>query len=230
MHRLAAELRHRELTQELYDIGDEVAEYIEHICQAVADWDAELVHDCLAEFQEIAEDAKVDSRVVLGELMGLRQALTSGLRSGRLSARSRAKISPAPELLDAAALCEAYPLESSPVIVAELAGALDARTEAVQRNLEELVEWILESTDVAANDLDAFSLPHFYRRVEGAVQAVTQGWLGSVASAHPAYARAKRGSNPPAFLAERARIDAVVARVARRRREATGAEGSGAAS
>ncbi|MEJ4099285.1 hypothetical protein V5S96_02765 [Corynebacterium mastitidis] len=227
MHRIAAELRHRELTQEIYDIGDEVAEYIEHIGQAIADWDAELVHDCLAEFEEIVEDARVDARVTVGELMGLRQALTSGLRSGRLSARSGPTPGAEPALVDAPGLRALHPLHSSPIIVAELAGALDARTEAVQVTLEQCVRWVLERTDVVANDLDALSLPHFYQRVRAAVAGATEAWLECVAREHPAYAKAKRGGNPPQFLGERARIDAVVARVAQRRREAAG---SGAAS
>lgn len=227
MHRIAAELRHRELTQELYDIGDEVAEYIEHVAQAIADWDAELVQDCLAEFEEIVADARVDSRVVVGELAGLRQALTSGLRSGRLSARPHPQPGAQPEPLDADTLRARHPLESSPVIVAELAGALDARTESVQEALAAVVEWVLSSTDAAANDLEALSLPHFYSRARRAVLSATEGWLECVARAHPAYARAKRGNNPPDFLAERARVSAVVARVAQRRRQATG---SGAAS
>ncbi|MBC3185114.1 hypothetical protein H7347_00710 [Corynebacterium sp. zg-331] len=227
MHRIAAELRHRELTQELYDIGDEVAEYIEHIAQAIADWDVELVRDCLAEFEEIVADARVDARVAIGELTGLRQALTSGLRSGRLSARPRPQPGTEPALIDASALRARHPLDSSPVIVAELVGALDARTDSAQAALAAVVDWVLETTDVAANDLEAFSLPHVYFRVRRAVLATTEGWLDSVAREHPAYARAKRGHHPPAFLAERARIDAVVARVAQRRRQATG---SGAAS
>ena len=49
MRKIAAELRHRELTQEVYNIGDEVAEYIEHVIEAIEDYDAELVEDCLAE-------------------------------------------------------------------------------------------------------------------------------------------------------------------------------------
>ena len=42
MHKIAAELRHRELTQEIYNIGDEVVEYIEHLIEAIEDWDCLL--------------------------------------------------------------------------------------------------------------------------------------------------------------------------------------------
>lgn len=45
-----AKLRHRELTQEVYDIGDEVATYIDNLVEALTDWDTELVADCRFEF------------------------------------------------------------------------------------------------------------------------------------------------------------------------------------
>ena len=49
------------------------------------------------------------------------------------------------------------------------------------------------------------------------VRGTVAAWLSSVAEEHPAYTRTMRGTNPPAFLVERARIDAVVARVAAKR-------------
>ena len=66
MHKIAAELRHRELTQEIYNIGDEVAEYLEHLIEAIEDWDEELCMDCLAELGDIVEDARVDSGRCVG--------------------------------------------------------------------------------------------------------------------------------------------------------------------
>ena len=105
MHKSAAVLRHRELTQEIYNIGDEVAEYAEHIAEAIADYDGELADDCLAEFCEIVDDARQDARRIVGELIGLRQALTSGMRAGHLSASAEPEERiPEPELLDAAGL------------------------------------------------------------------------------------------------------------------------------
>ena len=88
MHKIAAELRHRELTQEIYNIGDEVVDYIEHLIEAIEDWDDELALDCLAELGDIVDDARVDSGRCVGELIGLRQALVSGLKSGTISAAS----------------------------------------------------------------------------------------------------------------------------------------------
>lgn len=124
-----AQLRHRELTQEIYNIGDEVAQYIEHIMEAVSDWDAELVDDCLAEFEEIVAEGRDDARAVVSELSGLRHALTSGIRQGTVSARSALHIDLAqPERITATDLERDYPVEDL-VVVRELAGALNARTE-----------------------------------------------------------------------------------------------------
>ena len=50
MHKIAAQLRHRELTQEIYNIGDEVAEYIEHVIESLEDW------DCLLYTSDAADD------------------------------------------------------------------------------------------------------------------------------------------------------------------------------
>src|SRR5699024_12796095 len=86
MRKIAAELRHRELTQEIYNIGDEVAQYIENLINAIEDWDNDLAMDCLAELGDIINDARVDSGRCVGELIGLRHALVSGLRSVTISA------------------------------------------------------------------------------------------------------------------------------------------------
>lgn len=215
MHKLAAELRHRELTQEIYNIGDEVAEYIEHLVEAVRDYDGELATDCLAEFDEIIVDARNDSRRIVGELIGLRQALTSGVRAGLLSASaSEDNRLPEPELLDARGLAELFPTDDAPLALHDMALALQERTELVAEHLTELVDYVLEQTELVARDLDAVSLPHLFARTGVLVFAAGEGWLSSVPAAHPAFARTMHGANPPAFLAERARIDRVVAKVA----------------
>lgn len=218
MHKLAAELRHRELTQEIYNIGDEVAEYIEHLVESVRDYDGELAADCLAEFEEIVTDARNDSRRIVGELIGLRQALTSGVRAGVLSASARDELRlPEPELLDADGLTELHPTAEAPTSLHDVAAALEDRTDLVVEHLSELVDYVLEQTDLVARDLGAVSLPHLYARTGHLVTAASVGWLQTVAGEHPAFARTMRGHNPPAFLAERARVDAVVARVAARK-------------
>ena len=84
MEHYDARLRLREVTQELYDIGDEVAEHIEHLAQAIADVDRELVDECVLELADIVDEAVEDARPLVGELAGLRQAFTSGIRRGEL--------------------------------------------------------------------------------------------------------------------------------------------------
>lgn len=212
----AAELRHRELTQEIYNIGDEVADYIENLIEAIADWDAELVEDCLAEFSEIIADARFDARRFTSELAGLRQALTSGLRAGTVSfvAEPAGGDVDKPAQLDPESLQRTHPVQDSPIIVRELAAALNGRTEDVIDHLEHLVEWTLEQTRVVANDLDAMALTKVYQCVENRVELGARTWLDCVAERHPAYTRTMRGHNPPKFLLERARVDDIVARVA----------------
>ena len=217
MHKTAAVLRHRELTQEIYNIGDEVAEYIEHIAEAVADYDGELTDDCLAEFVEIADDARVDARRVVGELIGLRQALTSGMRAGVLSASAcpEEKV-PEPELLDATGLEELFPL-SAPFSVQTMEDALTGRTDLTVQHLTEIVAYTLEQTDMVARELGAVSLPHLYATVSELVEAAVEGWVETVCVDHPAFVRTMRGTNPPEFLDERARINRIVEKVAAKR-------------
>ncbi len=217
MHKTAAMLRHRELTQEIYNIGDEVAEYTEHIAEAIADYDGELADECLAEFSEIVDDARQDARRVVGELIGLRQALTSGVRAGVLSASAgpEEKV-PEPELLDASGLYDLFPLEP-PFSVHTMQDALTGRTDLVVQHLGEIVQFTLEQTEMVARELGAVSLPHLYARVGELVEAAVDGWVDTVCEDHPAFTRTMRGSQPPEFLVERARIDAVVARVAAKR-------------
>lgn len=229
MIKTAAELRHHELTQELYNIGDEVADYLEHIIEALADWDRELVEDSHLEFTEILEDARLDSRRITAELTGLRQALTSGLRAGTVSFQpdlSEAAVAK-PAELDRDNLSQRYPLTARPVIVRELTRALNGRTELVIEHLEDLVQWTLQQTALVANDLNAPSLPLVYQQVRTRVDTALAAWVAAVATEHPGYVRAMRGANPPAFLAERVRIDTIVARVAEKRAAARRAVSGG---
>ncbi|MEJ5928943.1 hypothetical protein WG915_10015 [Corynebacterium sp. H128] len=218
MHLIDAKLRHRELTQEVYDIGDEVVQYLEHLMEAISDWDVELVEDCHTEFTEIVEEARSDSRRVVAELAGLRQALTSGLRSGTVSVRAkkREQVVAAPEAVTAEDLLSAFPLEA-PVLIREMSQAMNSRTQAVLERLECVVEWVLDRTAVAADDLDSLSLPVLYSRTQRTVDTTLDAWFSAVTGEHPEYVRSMRGSNPPRFLLERARIDAIVAKVAAKR-------------
>ena len=219
MHKIAAELRHRELTQEIYNIGDEVVDYIEHLIEAIEDWDDELALDCLAELGDIVEDARVDSGRCVGELMGLRQALVSGVRSGTISAASSGVNDvEEPEQLTPRLLDERFPI-SKPIVVHELAESLRSRTQAVADYLREVVEYVLAQTDAVARNLDVVSLPNLYKRAGESSLIAVQAWRHTVVEAHPAYVRTMRGHNPPSFLEERARIDAVVARVRAKRQK-----------
>ena len=218
MRKIAAELRHRELTQEVYNIGDEVAEYIEHVIEAIEDYDAELVEDCLAELAEIVEDARRDSRDVVGELIGLRQALVSGVASGSLSAAADGtKRVSEPEAVTAESLQAFFPLSGPPVVVNELVHTLHERTTHTVDFLRELVEYVLEQTEAVARDLDAVSLPHLYNKVGRMAATAAHAWETTAVSAHPAFARSMRGRKPPQFLEERARVDRIVAKVAAKR-------------
>ncbi|APT92107.1 hypothetical protein CPHO_03475 [Corynebacterium phocae] len=225
MHKHAAVLRHRELTQELYNIGDEVAEYIEHLIEAIEDWDQELTLDCLSELAEIVEDARVDSGRIVGELIGLRHALVSGVRAGSISASVSGdfELEP-PRAITARTLELRFPLEG-PQAISEVAHVLRSRTECVQAYLREMVDYVLEQTNAVARNLDMISLPHLYKRAGTGVRDAASAWVQTVAASHPAYARTLRGGNPPAFLEERARVNAIVEKVAAKRaaaRKATG--------
>ncbi|MDO4928213.1 MAG: hypothetical protein Q3976_04025 [Corynebacterium sp.] len=210
--------RHRALTQELFNIGDEVATYIENLCEAIADWDAELVEDCLAEFQEIITDAREDARVTTTSLVGLRHALVSGMAKGSLGIEP-APVAPTqiPEPISGVELRAAFPLASSPVAVAELSERMQARTRFVQQYLETVVEWELLETQRGARALDLVDLPRLYRKVGEIVESVATAWLDAVAFEQPAFTRTMRGSNPPEFLNERARIEMIASRVFGRR-------------
>lgn len=225
MQMSAAELRHRELTQELYDIGDEVAGYLENLIEAVVDWDAELVADCLAELEEICADASRDARSCTAELDGLRRALTSGLKRGRFSVRGHQPSVDHPECLDAPGLESRHPLTSSPLSVPDLACTLQARTATTIEVLREYVEYCLDQTAYGIEELGKLDLPRFYRELERETRTIACAWLATVAEAHPSYTRTMRGHHPPEFLSERAWIDAVVARVAARRGHAQSASG-----
>ena len=218
MRKIAAELRHRELTQEIYNIGDEVAQYIENLIEAIEDWDNDLAMDCLAELGDIIEDARVDSGRCVGELIGLRQALVSGLRSGTISAAASGQNDvEAPHTFNAQTLEADFPIDGPPVAVHQLAAALQGRTAATADFLRDVVEYVLDQTDAVARNLDMVSLPQLYNRTGQQVSAACHGWYRTVVESHFAYVRTMRGHNPPAFLEERARIDRIVAKVAAKR-------------
>lgn len=209
-----ARLRLREVTQELYDIGDEIAEHLDNLGQAIADVDVELVDECVLELGEVVDEGVADAIPLIGELAGLRQAFTSGIRSGELSAAARRDPGPAPEALDVAALVALAPVPARPAPVPAVARALAARSDAAAAHLGALADWLSAENLRGVEVLGTVGLTGLYSRCGRRALEVAAAWRVTVAEAHPAVARSLRGRRPPAFLAERARIDAVVARVA----------------
>ena len=147
----------------------------------------------------------------------MRQALTSGRAAGHLSAGAKPEERiPEPELLDASGLNDLFPLKA-PFSVQTMQDALTGRTDLVVQHLGEIVSYCLEQTDMVARELGVVSLPQMYARVGEIVEEAVVGWVETVCVDHPAFVRTMRGSNPPEFLEERARIDRIVAKVAAKR-------------
>ncbi|MDH4657761.1 hypothetical protein J7S19_03885 [Corynebacterium pyruviciproducens] len=206
-----AKLRLRELTQTLYDVGDEIAEYVDHVAQAVADWDELLVNDCLSELEEIIQEGRTDSRRASAELSGMRHAMVSGLRAGTLSGRTREPLRASksrPDVLTTADLA----LITTPL----------ERTRTVVTYLREVADWAVEQTALAVDDLDSVSIPLTATKVWQLVNLAVGAWMSVVVIPDPQITKSLRGKNPPEFLHERARVEAIVARVARKQHHATG--------
>lgn len=229
--RYSAADRLRDLCREISDIGDEVATYIDNVAEAVADWDWDLVVDCLEELGVIIDEAREDVRPATNELAGIRTALTSGLRSGHLSAglsaRERAGRGPAgtvahPDPLTTSSLEEKYPVPTGVVDAAMVGEVLTARTELVSSYCAHVAQWVEDQTNLALVDVQATNLSLVFAQAQRMVDTATSAWEDTVVQAYPPFTRMMRGSCPPAFLAERARVDAIVARVAASRQAAKG--------
>ncbi|WP_026162286.1 hypothetical protein [Corynebacterium ulceribovis] len=216
-----AQRRLRETTQELYDIADEVAEYINHIAQSIADWDPELLDDCIDELTDIVDEGVDDARRALTEVLSLRRALTAGLRSGMLSAgRSPARaFYKLPAQLTVADLHAVGRAPEQPVPIGTLDALLRARTQLTITYLNDLAQWIISAVGAGIADPEN-AQP--MRQLAGAGRRAMEAaaaWKVSVAEANPQYTEAMTGHNPPEFLGERIRVDAVVARVIAKRRQ-----------
>ena len=216
-----AQLRLREMTQELYDIADEVAEYIDHIAQAIADWDPELLDDCVDELTDIVDEGVDDARRALLELVSLRHALTSGLRSGMMSAgRRNANTYVLPAQLTVADLHAVGRAPEQPVPLGTLDALLSARTNLAVAYLNDLAEWLVAAVGAGIADPE-HAQP--MRQIAGAGRRAMEAaaaWKVSVAETNPQYTEAMMGHNPPEFLGERIRVSAVVARVIAKRKQA----------
>lgn len=214
-----AQFRHKALTQEIYDIGDEVATHIDNLTEAVTDWDAALVNDCLEEFHEIVDDARHDARITVAELAGLRQALSAGHVSGVAALDFGPQREPKkerPAQIDGVSLIDQFPLAPA-VTTEELDRILIRRTEATVNQLKAIADWVVDQTGLVAVHVDALSLTMMFAKARELVDAVATGWLDTVGKRYPEIARHHRGENPPQFLAERARIEALIARIKARK-------------
>ncbi len=217
MDHFDARLRLREVTQELYDIGDEVAEYISNLAQSVADADRDLVDECVVELREIVDEAVDDARPLIGELAGLRQAFISGVKRGQLGSFSpRMPLAP-PEAVTVAKLDSIPTPLQHPIAVSAVTEAMIARTEATALYLEQLADWVSQENIRGVEVLGAVKLPKLYQTAGQWALAAAAAWCVCVAEEHAAVARSLRGRRPPEFLMERARVAAVVARINQRR-------------
>lgn len=214
----AARLRLRELTQSVYDIGDEVAELIENIAESMGDWDQALVDDCQLELDEAVAVGRTEVRSALAELNGLRQAFVSGIRSGSLSASAVVDNHPG-RTLSFLRDHAVEPVQAAPtpvVSTATLRVNLRKRNAELTSVLNDLAEWTVEQTRLAVEEQSVL-LPQALARAEKHSREVVGRWRSAVVGDHPALVAELRGEAPPRFLAERARIDRVVAKVRSRR-------------
>ncbi|WP_291475252.1 hypothetical protein [Corynebacterium sp.] len=227
----AARLRLRDLTQGVYDIGDEIAEGIDNVAAAMTDWDTELVDDCIHELSDAVEQGRGEVRQYLAEINGLRQAFVSGVNSGTLSAslsapegnyfhpgRTLSFLHPHQDPPPAPSVAPTSPVVST----ATLRMALRRRNTELAADLAELAEWVVAQTREAV-EYQSVLLPQSFARSWTQTRETVAAWKREVVGDHPVLVAEMRGEAPPEFLAERARVERVLARVrARRRRSAAG--------
>lgn len=226
----AARQRLRDLTQEVYDIGDEIAEGIDNVAASMADWDVELVDDCVHELSGAVEAGRAEVRQYLAEINGLRQAFVSGVNSGTLSAtggtfyhpgRTLSFLHPHQDPPDRPVTGDRGRVEGPtvpPVVsTATLRLNLRHRNTELTGELGELAEWVVSQTDEAVAHQSVL-LPQAFARAWRHSLDTVDIWKREVIGDHGALIAEMRGEAPPRFLAERARIEQVVARVRSRSR------------
>ncbi|MBC2681139.1 hypothetical protein GSS87_01700 [Corynebacterium sp. 4HC-13] len=235
-----ATLRVRELTQNIYDIGDEISQHIDHVAQAMADWDPELVQDCLMELDEAVTECRCEVRPQLSELNGLRQAFVSGVRSGEMSGRARSYAQEghasyahpgrtltfmhkgsasvagvASENIKNTAATTTLSEPESMASTATWRLWMRSSCENLIKELDELAEWVVQQTEKAL-EAQSVLLPQAYSKARQQTIEIA-GRFGAIIDRQPQLAQSMRGEAPPEFLEDRARIDAVVARLQQRR-------------
>ena len=109
-------------------------------------------------------------------------------------------------------------------MVQEINHILQDRTELVRQYLAHIVDWELAETEKAVRSAeDERTLLTVFGYTSDAVTSAAKAWREAVIADYPGVTRTMRGSHPPEFLNERARIDAVVARVKAKMGRAAGA-------
>ncbi|WP_370625068.1 hypothetical protein [Corynebacterium sp. TAE3-ERU12] len=214
MEHYDAQLRLREVTQELYDIGDDIAEHIDNLAEAIADVDVDLVDECVVELADIVDDGVTDAIPLIGELGGLRQAFISGIKAGQLSPAADRMAGNEPAAISVATLTNMPGPVRHAAAIHAVSQAMAARSDTVADNLNELADWLSAENIRGVEVLGSVALPVLYSRCGRRALEAAAAWRVTVAEAHPMVARGLRGRRPPRFLNERARIDAVVAKVA----------------
>lgn len=229
-----ASLRVRELTQNIYDIGDEIAEHIDYVAQSIADWDVELVDDCLHELRVVVEQGRTEVRPGLAELNGLRQAFVSGVRAGEMSnsfahpgrtlsfLRKKPPHPPAqPEGAGETGVARVASEKKSDDKRKDMASTatwrlwLREQSDEAIRELRELADWVVAQTGLAM-DAQPVLLPQAYSKAERRTHEIAEHWRESIERQGP-LARSMRGEAPPPFLQERARIERLITKLNKRR-------------
>ena len=195
----------------------------------MADWDTELVDDCMHELSDSVEQGRGEVRQYLAEINGLRQAFVSGVNSGTLSASEGNYFHPGRTLSflhphqDPPPVTVPAAVPTSPVVsTATLRMSLRRRNTELAADLTELAEWVVAQTGEAVEHQSVL-LPQSFARSWTQTRETVAAWKREVVGDHPVLVAEMRGEAPPEFLAERARVERVLARVrARRRRSAAG--------
>ena len=159
------------------------------------------------------------------ELDGIRRALTSGLKSGVLSAGPGARersgrpmtgLPNEPLKVTAESLTHRFPIPT--VVDADtVSTALTSRTETASGLCADVASWVEYQTNLVVDDASSTNLSIVFVRAYDHVVSAIDAWKNTVAWPYPPFTRMMRGTCPPPFLEERARVDRIVASVASRR-------------
>ena len=80
-----------------------------------------------------------------------------------------------------------------------------------------MASWVEYQTNLVVDDASSTNLSIVFVRAYDHVVSAIDAWKNTVAWPYPPFTRMMRGTCPPPFLEERARVDRIVASVASRR-------------